>query len=99
MSLSLLCLILVLISIVISILPCAYSNKKFFYYGKTVFTLQFVAGLSGVTNIVQQTMYSNYVMSELHIIMFICIFLSAVSSYILKSRLLCGNLDNVSKYE
>lgn len=99
MSLSLLCLILVLISIAISILPSVYSDKKFFHYCKTIFTLQFVAGLAGVTDIVQQTMYGIYVVSELHIIMFICIFLSAVSSYILKSRLLCSNLDNVSKYE
>lgn len=99
MSLSLLCLILVLISIAISVLPTMYSDKRFFYYCKTVFTLQFVAGLSGVTDIFQQTLYGNYIVSELHIIMFICIFLSAVSSYILKTRLLCSNLDSISKYE
>lgn len=96
MSLS---LILVLISIAISVLPTMYSDKRFFYYGKTVFTLQFVAGLSGVTDIIQQTLYGNYIVSELHIIMYICIFLSAVSSYILKTRLLCSNLDSISKYE
>ena len=76
-----------------------YSNKKFFHYCKTIFTLQFVAGLSGITDIIQQTLHGNYTVSELHVIIFMCIFISSISSYLLKTRLLCSNLDSISKYE
>ena len=101
MSLSLLCLILVLISIAISILPSVYSDKKFFHYCKTIFTLQFVAGLAGVTDIVKQTMYGYFIVGNLHAAIFICIFVSCIASYLLKSHIMCcnTNLDITRKYE
>lgn len=101
MSLSSICLTLVLLSILIATIPTLLYNKRLFYYCKTIFTLQFVAGLAGVTDIVKQTMYGYFVVGNLHAAIFICIFVSCIASYLLKSHIMCcnTNLDITRKYE